>query len=236
MSSTNKTTNYQLSQFLGTDKPAWLGDYNSDMQKIDAGIHSAQTAATGADGKATTNATSIGTLANLSTTEKSNLVGAVNEVNTAVGTAQGTANSAQLDATSALNKASKLEDQFAFTTTEFTTSQITTSNFSNKIGYMNVSINEDASLFKVYGNLEGDAVAGQRASIKLSIAALTVDAEYYIYNGGFYSNPSNFVDTYYMTIKNGEIEIWFDATANGHYRIHALPILFINKDFGDLPN
>lgn len=35
MSSTNKTTNLGLSQFLGTDKPAWLGDYNSDMQKID---------------------------------------------------------------------------------------------------------------------------------------------------------------------------------------------------------
>lgn len=35
MSSTNKTTKLGLSQFLGTDKPAWLGDYNADMQKID---------------------------------------------------------------------------------------------------------------------------------------------------------------------------------------------------------
>lgn len=35
MSSTNKTTKLGLSQFLGTDKPAWLEDYNSDMQKID---------------------------------------------------------------------------------------------------------------------------------------------------------------------------------------------------------
>lgn len=35
MSSTNKTAKLELSQFLGTDKPAWLGDYNSDMQKID---------------------------------------------------------------------------------------------------------------------------------------------------------------------------------------------------------
>lgn len=35
MSSTNKTPKLSLSQFLGTDKPAWLGDYNSDMQKID---------------------------------------------------------------------------------------------------------------------------------------------------------------------------------------------------------
>lgn len=35
MSSTNKTAKLGLSQFLGTDKPAWLGDYNADMQKID---------------------------------------------------------------------------------------------------------------------------------------------------------------------------------------------------------
>ena len=36
MASTNKTENYDLSQFAGTDRPTWLGDYNSDMAKIDA--------------------------------------------------------------------------------------------------------------------------------------------------------------------------------------------------------
>lgn len=37
MASTTKTTNLKLSQFVGTDKPAWLTDYNGDMQKIDDG-------------------------------------------------------------------------------------------------------------------------------------------------------------------------------------------------------
>lgn len=36
MASTNKTQNYDLSQFVGTDRPTWLGDYNDDMEKIDA--------------------------------------------------------------------------------------------------------------------------------------------------------------------------------------------------------
>lgn len=36
MASTNKTTNLDLSQFVGTDKPDWLTDYNADMGKIDA--------------------------------------------------------------------------------------------------------------------------------------------------------------------------------------------------------
>lgn len=38
MSSTNKTTNYNLSQFVGTDVPSYLGDYNGDMSKIDKAI------------------------------------------------------------------------------------------------------------------------------------------------------------------------------------------------------
>lgn len=69
MSSTNKTANYNLSQFIGSDKPAWLVDYNGDMAAIDTQMKAnadaaadAQTTATGADGKADTNATAISTL------------------------------------------------------------------------------------------------------------------------------------------------------------------------------
>lgn len=36
MTSTNKTTNYTLSQFETGDRPSFLHDYNSDMAKIDA--------------------------------------------------------------------------------------------------------------------------------------------------------------------------------------------------------
>ena len=36
MTSTNKTTNYTLSQFKEGDRPSFLQDYNSDMAKIDA--------------------------------------------------------------------------------------------------------------------------------------------------------------------------------------------------------
>ena len=35
MTATNHTENYNLSQFVGTDRPTWLGDYNGDMAKID---------------------------------------------------------------------------------------------------------------------------------------------------------------------------------------------------------
>lgn len=39
MTATNHTSNYNLSQFMATDRPTWQGDYNGDMSKIDAAIH-----------------------------------------------------------------------------------------------------------------------------------------------------------------------------------------------------
>lgn len=49
MASSNKTPHYQLSQFAPTDKPAWQGDYNADMKKIDNGIYAAQNKADSLD-------------------------------------------------------------------------------------------------------------------------------------------------------------------------------------------
>jgi hypothetical protein len=42
MGSTNKTTNLELSQFIGSDSPKWLTDYNADMQKIDTAVGAVQ--------------------------------------------------------------------------------------------------------------------------------------------------------------------------------------------------
>lgn len=48
MSSTNKTTNYKLSQYIGTDKPTYLGDYNADMVKIDTQLKANENSASNA--------------------------------------------------------------------------------------------------------------------------------------------------------------------------------------------
>ena len=69
MSSTNKTATIELSQYVSTDKPTYLVDYNGDMLKIDNAIAddrdsiaTAQSTATTADGKADANKTSIDTI------------------------------------------------------------------------------------------------------------------------------------------------------------------------------
>lgn len=45
MSHTNKTTNYSLPQFVGSDTPAWLTDVNQAYAAIDTGMNVAKQAA-----------------------------------------------------------------------------------------------------------------------------------------------------------------------------------------------
>lgn len=69
MGATNHTTNYNLSQFIGTDKPSWLNDYNGDMSAIDTAIKAAkdtadlaQTTAGNASATATSASNTVSTL------------------------------------------------------------------------------------------------------------------------------------------------------------------------------
>ena len=45
MSATNKTTNYNLPIFVGSDIPSWLTDWNSAMQLLDTAIGNVLTVA-----------------------------------------------------------------------------------------------------------------------------------------------------------------------------------------------
>ena len=52
MSHTNKTTHYNLPQFIGSDKASWLGDLNPAFNTIDSEMYAINTTATDADSKA----------------------------------------------------------------------------------------------------------------------------------------------------------------------------------------
>lgn len=70
MPSTNKTNPYELSQFIGSDIPSWLSDYNSDMLKINNAIQEAKISADDAmssAGSASSDVTALSnTVSNLS--------------------------------------------------------------------------------------------------------------------------------------------------------------------------
>lgn len=78
MSATNKTTYLDLPQFIGTDVPSWLGDFNGAMEKIDTGYNNvnikagqATSTANSASSKADVNSTAINSInAELETIKK----------------------------------------------------------------------------------------------------------------------------------------------------------------------
>lgn len=98
MSATNHTTTIGLSQYISTDKPTYLSDYNGDMLAIDNAIaadrdsiSTAQNKADTADGKADTNKGSIDTLnaqinGNPSDPSDTGMAGKVNAIDGSVNT------------------------------------------------------------------------------------------------------------------------------------------------------
>lgn len=94
MASTNKTTNYELSQYIGSDKPTYLGDYNGDMLKIDTQMKANALAAATADSKATTAGQNASTALENAATADSKAVTAGETANSALSKA--TANEADI--------------------------------------------------------------------------------------------------------------------------------------------
>lgn len=100
MGSTNKTANLELSQFLGSDSPKWLTDYNADMQKIDTGVATVKAQADATDivvGGHSTAITSLqGTTAEQTTaittlqTDVSGNTGSINTINSLIGNGEPT--------------------------------------------------------------------------------------------------------------------------------------------------
>lgn len=169
MSSTNKTSNYELSQFLGTDKPAWLSDYNTDMSKIDAQMKLNADGVTAAAGSASSANTAIGTLGSLTTDDKTSIVAAINEVDSHADTAQNTANSANTTAGAAKNEADALAAYLTLTghqNLSVTTSQGTITTGSNIAS----AANSDGSLGKIYGNIILDFSGAPSGTVTITIA------------------------------------------------------------------
>ena len=99
MASTNKTPNYELSQFVEADRPAWLTDYNGDMRTLDTALKAVSDVASGAsgsiseladrmstaEGNITTNANDIDALearADSLEAQTQNITGAIGNINT----------------------------------------------------------------------------------------------------------------------------------------------------------
>ena len=250
MSSTNHTTNYNLSQFVGADKPAWLADYNGDMGKIDTGIHNAQTTATGADGKADTNAANIGTLANLTTTDKTSLVAAINEVDSDAGSAYNLASGAAQTANTADGKVDALAAKFNFVSfNDYVPTFTGNGTLHTSRRTLTVAKNSDGSICKIYGDVQINNPSNLN-TIKISGTGLAPSSDITIKCCGIVRNltqgvgatPSSedYLHGADLTIKtNGDVLLLPDANstyyANGMVEWIFHPVVIFVKDFGDTP-
>lgn len=220
--STNKTANYDLSQYLGGDKPTYLGDYNSDMQKIDTAIKGASDSATTAN----TNATQAQTLAN-------NAQSTANTANTTANTADGKAD-ANATAIQALSDYLNINTYKDLVVTGTTNANVTANN-------MKIARNADGTLAKVYGRIlmtipaNGTVVVTLNAQDGTGIEPdedITINSAGINYSSHVQDNPS-YNDFTFKT--NGDIVITFYGYNNETRRIIYLPCLYFVKNFGDIP-
>ena len=179
MSSTNKTNYYDLSQYIGTDKPTYLGDYNSDMSKIDAGIHGAADKATTASQNAGSAIARVGEVektvkshTTAITTLQTDVTGLKESVKTAQSTAtsadgkadnaQQTANSALLTANNASAKADNVNKDVTLWSGSVKNQPVTLNDSLTNYRFLYVETNAGVSPVFVYRNDKKKYVGAQQ--------------------------------------------------------------------------
>lgn len=258
-SSTNKTTNYELSQYIGTDKPTYLGDYNSDMSKIDANLKLVSDTATSGDTKGTQALTlgqtakdradeayTLADTANTTANSASNTAGTalentitnatqINKFNLTVGY---TSDRDETDGNTVQNTLGKFNPN----THTFTTTNSGMSSVSCGISGM---VNSDGSIGKIYGRIKLTANYNMNASNGLPCIRLrcsdfgiaTPETGYTISCAGTcFCNVFRSADIYIGS--DGYIYLYGTVTgnvSNASYFIVFTPVILFFKDFGDIP-
>lgn len=230
MGATNRTQNYNLPQFVGSDKPTWLGDFNGAMSSIDTQMKANNDLGSQANTKADT------ALTNAETAQ------------TTASGAQTTAQGAQSTANSGLAKALEVEQSLnefkqVLNINEFNTyagsdmSSTDSTILSSSI--VTVASNSDKSICKIYGNIFITTSTAGGHSVVIPNTGLNPTTEYAVLNAciEYYGAPSSEIIGNAITIRtNGDIEVqFFTRGAITNMRLVLLPVLIFNKSFGDTP-
>lgn len=258
--STNKTTNYELPQFIGTDKPTWLGDVNGAMSIIDSAMH---TNASDIDSLESSVATASAT-ASQASQDVSALTTTVGTLSTSVSSATTTANNAQATATSALNTANTANgkadtnasniatntsditalqsDILKLNLTDFASTSFTGVGGSVVANNIKVATNTDGSIGKIYGRIQFTKSATNTtftcASALRPTTNITINAL-----GTMYTSPNS--TTGYAVFSAQDVSIATDGTISFSINIATSsvargmliinPCLLFMQDFGDTP-
>lgn len=247
MSSTNHTTNYNLPQFVGSDKPAWLGDINPAMNAIDTAMHANAVKAQQAIDNASTAQTTAETAQTTAET-----------ANTNAGTAQTTANTAIANNNATQSALNAFKSLFNFT--HFSTAQA--SGTAIDVSGLKLAQDDSGSIFKVYGQIiihtsgsySRTPVAGMSGYYGLATGlflnhhpteAITIEGSPIIVRQNYASRATNddIRPTTFVIGTDGQIYAWVypnsnpATTSSGElYHVIFPPCIYFNVDFGDTPS
>ena len=183
MASTNKTNNFNLSQFIETDKPTFLGDYNTDMNKIDDAMQVNKLASEN-------NSNLIGNLQELNTQNKLNLVNAVNEVNSSLTNIDSKVNSLNNNVTDLIEDASNAE--WLLNDLTFNNSDYTLLNAEGAVlNTQTVSFNANKKQFSIGGVITISNYTKADASLNIELAVNNLKATTKFYNVGYVIDEEN---------------------------------------------
>lgn len=251
MASTNKTTNYELSQYIGTDKPTYLGDYNSDMAKIDTAVHTVAQNVGTESARIGVIETDIGTMANLQTTDKSSVVNAVNEVNTKsetnktnIGTLGNLETTNKTTVVNAINEIAEFLNVNNFTNIPVADISVVQglATLDTSRTNMTLATNSDQSLIKLYGTIYlTNITANGRVRIKTSLRpteSMAINGSVLKWNYNRNNGDVNQVQvTGFSLDTSGNVETSFAYVGNSgeSERISFIATLTFLKNFGDVP-
>lgn len=228
MSHTNTTANYNLPQFVGTDKPSWLTDVNGAMTSIDTQMKANADANTTTAGDLTTLAGRVTTAEQNITTQGSTLQ-----------TVSNVASSASTTATNAKNKADGIESYL--TLTQFNTLVTSMSNVSLSWSNIREAVNADGSFGKIYGAFVATPTSTSNSYITFA-SSFRPTSQITINGAGFKQRNTVGTDkTLYsvdMTISpDGTVRINFASDEyNTEFRVILPACVYFAKDFGDTVN
>lgn len=249
---TNSTPNYDLPQFLGTDQPDFVGDFNPAFLQIDTTMKANETAATGAESIANAANTKAGsavktandaiaqigaveTKADNAVTTANNAQETANTANTNANNAIAVANSAQTAANSALNSFQKF-NLINTGSINFTYIKGTGTTPSNA---MRFALDSTNTIGKVYGGITTTSTAGSDGNIEIKSTApifSPIESPIYIISVGISQRTTDkTITNINMRINtDGTVSLqWYQGTSSQTCFNNIIPFIIFEKNFGD---
>ena len=215
MSATNATSNYNLPLFIGSDKPAWLTDWNGAMNAIDAAIAGVNTAQGGTatdlaalsltvSGISDTVSGHTTAITSLTTSVNTN-TGAINTINSLIG--NGTPTTTDQTIIGAINElhaeiGGGTSVTAAAVTYDNTTSGLTADDVQEAIDELKSAIVVPASTFEI---VRGTLTAGQTSVALTASKSVSATALVDVFTAEYGVNPTA------VSISGAVVTLTFEA-------------------------